>query len=240
MKCIIVDDEELAIGVIANYIGQISGLEIIGTYSNAPDAFVALQQSKVDILFLDIQMPKMTGFHLLQTLINPPHIIITTAYREFAADSYDFNVADYLVKPIPLGRFMQAISKIYTLTDQNYGKAYETSKTEEPTIEPAFIYIKSDRQFVKVILDEILYIESIKNHVKIVTQTASFITLLSISQIEQKMPPQRFIRIHRSYILSLSKIASFSQSAVTIKNKTLPIGLLYKNEVMKRLNSNVI
>lgn len=239
MKCMIVDDEKMAIKVIESHISHIKGLEVLSVHYNAMDAFSALQQQPVDVLFLDIQMPKMSGLSLLRSLPSKPHVILTTAHREFALESYELEVIDYLLKPISLERFTKAMGKIFRLEQKQFHIQPVTSPTPA-TMEAPFIYIKSDRQFVKILLDDILYIESIRNHILIVTEGKKYTTLLSLSQIEEKLPPQRFLRIHRSYIISCTKIDQFSHSNITIGSQLLPIGNLYKNEVLKRLSLNLI
>lgn len=239
MKCMIVDDEKMAIKVIENHINYIKGLEVASVHYNAMDAFSALQQEAVDILFLDIQMPKMSGLSLLRSLPSKPHVILTTAHREFALESYELEVVDYLLKPISLERFTKAMGKVFRLEQKQFQIQSIVPPTPS-TLEAPFIYIKSDRQFVKILLDDILYIESIRNHILIVTESKKYTTLLSLSQIEEKLPPQRFLRIHRSYIIACAKIDQFSHSNITIGSKLLPIGNLYKNEVLKRLSLNLI
>lgn len=239
MNCIIVDDEELAIKVLENHISKIDTLHIVATCKNAMEAFSRIQREKVDLLFLDIQMPKLSGFGLLKSLPQAPHVVITTAHREFALESYEFTIADYLLKPISFERFLKAISKIHYL-DQL--KAPVVSSFSEPITQEnnqAFFYIQSDRQFVKILLKEVLFIESHRNHVRILTSTGNYITLKSISEMERKLPPQHFIRIHRSYIVNLSKINQFTHSNIQVGDKTLPIGSMYKNEVVKRLSKDL-
>lgn len=240
LKCIIVDDEEMAIKVISSHIDTIKELEITGTYMNAIEAFAILQQQPIDLLFLDIQMPKMTGLTLIRSLSKPPHIILTTAHREFALESYDLNVIDYLLKPISFERFMKAVGKVLQLEKIQQAPSENSSTQFLITDEAPFIYIKSERQFIKVLLDEILYIESIKNHVKIVTQKETLVTLMTISEMEEKLPLQRFLRVHRSYIAAVSKIEKYTYALVTIAKQELPVGEFYKAEVLKRLQQNLI
>ena len=156
MKCLIVDDEELAIKVIENHISQIDGLEVVGTYFNAMDAFSALQRERVDLLFLDIQMPKMSGLSLLKSLPNKPHVILTTAHREFALEGFELDVVDYLLKPISLDRFLKSLGKVYRLG--NHTLPNVPTLPIPPKNEPSFFYIKSDRQSIKILLEEVLYI----------------------------------------------------------------------------------
>ncbi|MEL7119773.1 MAG: LytTR family DNA-binding domain-containing protein [Bacteroidota bacterium] len=233
MKCIIIDDEEMAIKVLESHISKISNLEIIATYNNAMDAFASMQNQQIDLVFLDIQMPKLTGFGLLKTLSSYPNIIITTAHREYALESYDFIISDYLLKPISFERFLKAVSKVQEINFKS-----ELSNPAVQTINdstPPFFYIRSDRRFVKINLDTILYIESIRNHVRIVTTDGNHITQTMISEMEEKLPPQYFLRIHRSYIVAKSKIQEFTKTNLTINKKTIPIGNFYKREVLKQL-----
>ena len=238
MKCLIVDDEEMAVKVIENHISHIDGLEISGVCYNAMDAFAFLQREEVDLLFLDIQMPKMSGLTLLKSLTYKPHVILTTAHREFALEGFELDVVDYLLKPISLDRFLKSVGKVFRF-ENNTTKTLPP-RIEETTNEPAFFYIKSERQFIKILLDEVLFIESLRNHVKIYTLNDNYITLLGITQILEKLPHQHFVRIHRSYIVSISKIHRFTQTNLMVGKKTLPIGQIYREEVLKRLEANLI
>lgn len=238
MRCLIVDDEEMAIKVIENHLQQIEGLEVIATCFNAIDAFTILQRQKIDLLFLDIQMPKMSGIGLLKSLSHKPHVILTTAHREFALEGFELDVVDYLLKPISFNRFLKAIGKVFRL--ENNPLSFAPPPMAKPPTEPAFFYIKSERQFIKILLEEVLYIESLRNHVKILTSNATYTTLLGISQMEEKLPPQHFIRIHRSFIVSLSKVSRFSQGNLMVGEQHLPIGQSYREQVLKVLEGNLL
>lgn len=238
MNCLIVDDEELAVKVIENHIKQIDGLEVLGVCSNAMEAFSVLQKEKVDLLFLDIQMPKISGLSLLKSLTKRPHVILTTAHREFALEGFDLDVTDYLLKPISLDRFLKSVGKVFRA--KNSTTSFSPESTSPIIEEPLFFYIKSDRHFIKILVNEVLYIESLRNHVKIVTTTGNFTTLQGISQMEEKLPPQHFLRIHRSYIISLSQVTRFSQTNLNIGDKTLPIGNSYRQEVLDKLGTHLI
>ena len=238
MKCLIVDDEELAVKVIENHISQIDGLEIVGSYYNAMDAFSALQREKIDLLFLDIQMPKMSGLSLLKSLSHRPHVILTTAHREFALEGFELDVVDYLMKPISLDRFLKSLGKVYRLNNNN--PPTTTTVIEKPKNEPSFFYIKSDRQSIKILLEDVEYIESLRNHVKIVTTKGNYTTLLGISHMQKKLPPQHFLRIHRSFIVSYSKVNRFTQTNLIVGEKSLPIGNSYRDDVLKKLEIGLI
>ncbi|HYF30242.1 MAG TPA: LytTR family DNA-binding domain-containing protein [Chitinophagaceae bacterium] len=238
MKCLIVDDEEMAVKVIENHISRIGHLQVAGVYYNAMDAFSAMQNNDIDLLFLDIQMPKMTGLSMLQMLPKQPHVIVTTAHREFALEGFNLDVVDYLLKPVSFDRFLKAIGKVYRL-EKTIPSSAGLQASEPPTDEPPFFYIKSDRKFIKVLVDEVIYIESLRNHIKVVTSNGNFITLLSISQMEEKLSPQHFIRIHRSFIVPVARIKQFSQTQVTVMDHELPIGSLYRSQVLKRLGGHL-
>lgn len=232
IRCLIVDDEPLARDVIRRYISEISTLELVGECANAIQAFTALQQQPIDLLFLDIRMPQLNGNDFLKALKNPPKVIFTTAFSEYALEGYELDVVDYLVKPIPFERFLKAINKAYQFTDP---KAVSRPFVEEKRSE-SFVYFRVDRKMVKVMLSDILYIESMKDYVKIFTMGAMIVTKQSISSVEEMLPEQDFIRTHRSFIVSVQKITSYTQELLEIDKTEIPIGKIYRNEVMKVLD----
>lgn len=235
LQCIIVDDEPLAIRIMEKHISRIQDLEIIGRCESAVEAFSLLQKQKADILFLDIQMPELTGLELLKTIPNPPFVIITTAYREYALEGYELDVVDYLLKPISFERFLKAIQKVYrkanpeTLLQQ---RAMETSGR----MGDEFLLVKVKKKLVKVLLKDILYIENLGDYIRIKTTDKEVVTKMLISDLEKTLPESDFIRIHRSYIIPLARIESFSPSAVEVDNVEIPIGRSYKTVVLKRLD----
>ncbi len=231
IRCLIVDDEPLARDVIRRYISEIPTLELVGECANAIQAFTALQQQPVDLLFLDIRMPQLNGNDFLKALKNPPKVIFTTAFSEYALEGYELDVVDYLVKPIPFERFLKAINKAYNFTDH---KAIARPAIEDKRSE-SFVYFRVDRKMVKVMLGDILYIESMKDYVKVFTLAAKIITKQSISSVEEMLPEQDFIRTHRSFIVSMQKISSYTQELLEVDKTEIPIGKLYRNEVMKAL-----
>ena len=239
MNCMIVEDELPAVKILETHISQFSDLSISGIHHNAMDAFVALQTAPVDILFLDIQLPRMSGVQLLNTLITQPAVIMTTAYREFALEGYELEITDYLLKPISFERFTKAIAKVYKAVHRPLPLP-PPSVTPEPLFSAPFIYVKCEREHVKILLDDLLYIESIKNHVRLVTTTATYITLMGLSQIEEKLPGAHFLRIHRSFVVSLRHIDKFTHAYVVIGKSTLPIGTHYKQQFMKWVDRQVI
>jgi two-component system, LytTR family, response regulator len=232
INCLIVDDEPEAIRVISSYLDKMEGFHIEGKASNAIEAFQILQQKKIDLMFLDIKMPKLNGIDFLKSLSNSSKVIITTAYREFALDGFDLDVVDYLLKPISMERFLKSISKIYKISnlehfnpvnDQNY-----------PQSQP-FIYVKADRKMVKIFLEDIYFIESIKDYVKIITENKIVVAKQRISFLEQMLPEGNFIRIHRSFIISIQKIEAFTSNFIEIKGHSLPVGNMYKNTIVQSL-----
>jgi DNA-binding LytR/AlgR family response regulator len=234
MKCIIVDDEPLAIEVIESYVERLDDFEIVAKCSNALKAFEILQKQSIDVIFLDIQMPKLTGIEFLKSLQNPPQIIFTTAYRDYAIESYELDIVDYLLKPISFDRFLKAISKLY----KGNKFTQDTEKVAQITEQKdAYIYLKVDKKMVKLLLKDIIYIESLKDYVRIKTHDKALVTHQKISYLEEKLPEECFMRIHRSYIVSLSKVESYSPTTIEVPNQELPIGRNYKNQVMEVLNA---
>lgn len=232
IRCLIVDDEPLARDVIRRYISEIPTLELVGECANAIQAFTALQQQPIDLLFLDIRMPQLNGNDFLKALKAPPKVIFTTAFSEYALEGYELDIVDYLVKPIPFDRFLKAVHKAYHFAAPN---TLVRSVSEEKISDP-FVYFRVDRKMVKVMLGDILYIESMKDYVKVFTTTDKLITKQSISSVEAMLPEQYFIRTHRSFIVSLQKITSFTQEILEIDKTEIPIGKLYRNDVIKLLD----
>lgn len=232
-KCIIVEDEPIAISVVESHLQNFPDIEITAKCSNAIKAFEVLQKQKIDLMFLDINMPKLSGLDFLKTLTNPPRVIITTAYREYALDGYEFNVVDYLLKPISLERFMKAINKYSEL--KKSGAPYEKMHVNSIEKTGSYIYVKSDRKNIKIDLSEILFLESMKDYVVVHTRNKKIITKQLISAFEKTLPQTMFVRIHRSYIVSISKITAVTKTSIEIGKKELPVSRNYKNEVAKVL-----
>ncbi|MEO0582490.1 MAG: LytTR family DNA-binding domain-containing protein [Bacteroidota bacterium] len=236
LRCIIVDDEPLALDVLESYIEKIDGLEMVARLDNAVDAFNFLNRHTIDLLFLDIQMPKLTGIELLKNISHKPKVIFTTAYRDYALQGYELDVVDYLLKPISFDRFLRAVNKVYQI---NQPKQEQVTQYLAPDVQPyaeSFIYLKSDKKMVKVLLKEILYIESLKDYVRVFSPDKSVTAYQRISYMEEKLPEDKFIRIHRSFIISLDKVEAYSAGFVEIAGKEIPIGRNYRSEVLKTLN----
>ena len=228
IKCLLVDDEPIALDILAAYVHQVETLELVGTCRSAVDAFTMLQSKPVDLLFLDIQMPRLSGLDLLRTLPNPPQTIITSAYREYALDGYELNVLDYLIKPIPFERFMKAVGKVFT-----YKQAVPISN---PTAEEEpFLFVKEDRQLVRIALRDIVFLESLRDYVKITTATQQVVTRQTLGYYEELLPKEQFIRIHRSFMVAKAKIVSMTDTRIEVAGQTLPIGRYYKPQVFDQL-----
>lgn len=230
IRCLVVDDEPPAREIIRRYIEQVPGLQFAGECGNALQAFAFLQQHTADLIFLDIRMPQLNGNDFLKTLKLPPKVIFTTAFPEYALEGYELDVVDYLLKPIQFDRFLKAVNKAFQLTQTKQ----ETVSTEEKKND-SFVYFRADRKMIKVMLRDILYIESMKDYIKVMTTGGTIITKQSISSVEAMLPEREFMRVHRSYIVSLGHIRSFTSEMIGIENTELPIGKLYRNEVLKVL-----
>lgn len=229
IKCIIIDDEPLAIKVLLNYFETFSEFEVLATFNNSLQGLEFINSNLVDVVFLDINMPLMTGFELIRLLENKPRIIITTAFREFAAESYDLEVLDYLVKPIPLPRFIKCIQKI----EAEY-HLKNNIKTEKHQSEP-HIFIKVDKKMVKINIDDILFIEGMKEYIKVVTFEKTYITHKSLTAQTTELPVDRFMRIHKSYTIALNKVKSIEGNRIQIATHTIPIGRNYNKEVKSKI-----
>lgn len=234
IKCVLVDDEPLALDVLESYIKRVDGLELIARCDNAMKAFEVLRYQQVDLIFLDIQMPKLNGIDFLKTLQNPPKVIFTTAYRDYAIEAFDLDAVDYLLKPIPFGRFLKALSKAFGQI-QSANQSIISNEEYEPYITTDTLIVKSDKKMIKINLKEIIYIESLKDYVIIHLSDKRVVTKQKISFLEQKLMDNNFVRIHRSFLVSAPKIESFTPSYIDIHNQKLPIGRSYKSEVGKIL-----
>lgn len=227
IRCITIDDEPLALQVIQTHLKQIPDVELVASYSNPIEAFDILTSDAIDLIFLDIEMPLLSGIDFVKTLKNPPKIIFTTAYRNYAIESYELDVIDYLLKPISFTRFFKAINKYKStvnvkVTDQD---------VKELEVANDHIYVNSNKKFIKINFDDILYVESIKDYVRIHSNTTTVITKDTISNFEQKLP-HNFLRIHRSFIVNTSKVTAFTKVDVEIDAKEIPIGASYKEAVI--------
>ena len=234
-KCLVIDDEPLARDLMRSHIEKLENFEIVEECSDAMKALHALQNYPVDLMFMDIQMPQITGIEFLKTLKHPPKVIITTAYREYAIDGFELDVVDYLLKPITFERFLKSINKYFQVSQDDL----TPEQSANPTIqnEEAFIYVKENKKVIKIHLSEIVYVEGLSEYVQIYTENKKIITKTSMTNMEEKLPDSDFLRIHKSYIVSLPKIEAFTSSSIELNGKELPIGRSYKSSVQEVLLS---
>lgn len=232
LRCLLVDDEPPAIEVLRSHISNVNGLDVSATCKNAVEALDILHRTPIDLVFLDIKMPKLLGTDFLKNLSNPPKVIFVTAYREYALDSYDLDAVDYLVKPVTFERFLKAVFKVKRLM------GYEvTSISNEYKRNPdAFVYVRVNRSMQKVLVNQILYIESWKDYVKIYLTTGeNFMARQSISSMENMLSEHSFLRVHRSYMISLDKMTGYNNNDIIVGGKEIPIGRLYKQQVISTI-----
>lgn len=229
IKCIIIDDEQLAISVIENYLKSFDHFEIVGTFNNPLKAYSVLEREKVDVIFLDINMPQISKFVFIENLNNKPLIVITTAYQEYTVKSFELNVLDYLVKPIPFDRFLKTINKIY---QQIY---VSTSIGDIGLQQEPHIFLKVDKKLLKINLNDILYIESLKDYIKVITNLGDYVVHKSLTAITEELPLSNFLRVHRSYTISINKITAIDGNAIEIANRRIPIGRNYLKQAKERI-----
>ncbi len=227
MKCLIVDDEPLAQRVLEKYIAELSDLTLTAKCSDAIEAMEILEKEQIDLLFLDINMPRLSGINFLKSYKNPPLVIITTAYTEYAVESYELNVLDYLKKPFSFERFLLAVQKAKNAA------AGSTETSSEPL---KSIFIKSNKKTINVIIDSIQYVEALGDYIKIYTDEDHIVTYQSMKGIERLLPENKFCRVHKSYIIALSKIKSIEGNMIHLADTTIPIGNSYKQSFMQQIN----
>jgi DNA-binding LytR/AlgR family response regulator len=232
LSYMIVDDEPLAIDVLENYLTRLDAANITRC-ENAVDAFQALQHKRFDLIFLDIEMPLLSGIEFLKTVKDPPAIVITTAYRDYAVEGFELEVIDYLVKPVSFPRFMKAMEKM--LKSSRTAPAISIEAPQRPSM-PEYLFLKVDRKFVKIQLCDILYIESLKDYVRVKTADRSWITNQSLTEITDKLPSDRFARVHRSFTIAFDKIATIDGNCVDIAGNLIPISREHRQEVFRKLH----
>ena len=237
LRCIIVDDEDLARGVVEMYLKDIDFIEVVASCSNAMEALSIINNQRIDLMFLDINMPKIDGLSFLKTLKFPPKVIITTAYREFAVEGFELDAVDYLCKPYSLERFLIAVNKTVNRikAEQEHKPDVIRSNTEEIRSTEPYIFVKADKRTYRVGLDKILYIEAVGDYVKIITTEKSLITYMYLKDIEKMLPSKLFPRVHRSFIVSISKIESIEGNQIRIQKSVIPIGRNYREAFMSLL-----
>ncbi len=227
ISCFIIDDEPPAIQLLNKYCSMVDQLEVVDTFGSAIQAFDKLNETTIDLLFLDIQMPIINGLAFLKSLQNPPSVILTTAYREYAVEAYDLDIIDYLLKPIPFDRFLKSI-------DRYKEKGKLSQDLNEKREESPFIFFNINKKQHKVVIDDITYLESLKDYVRIHTLNETLVVKGNLGSIFEKFPIDKFIRIHRSYAIAIRSLKSYNQKVVDLNGITLPIGESYKSAFMDR------
>lgn len=225
IRCIIVDDEQLARDVLEMFISDVPDLKLVGICKNAYEALHTLENDFVDVMFLDIQMPDVSGINLVKSLKNPPLVVFTTAYEEYALEGYEVWAVDYLLKPISLDRFNQALDKVRIILGMHESASNDSDD---------YMFVRSSYQDMKIKYSDVLYIKGLKDYVKIVLPEKKIVTLMNIKGIMEKLPEDRFVRIHKSYIVALDKIESVKGRSLMIAEKEIPIGLTFRDDFKKR------
>jgi len=238
MNCIIVDDEPLALDLLEDFISKIPFLNLVANCKNGFEAANAIRNKPVDLIFLDIQMPDISGIQLFQSLTIKPQVIFTTAYHDYAVEGFNLDATDYLLKPFSFERFLKSVNKAYDLF-QLKSKNGNSGKKEFDPNDKNYIFLKEGTTTVKVILSEILYLESLKDYIKIYTPHKTFITLMPLKKMAEKLPHDRFIRVHRSYIIAFSKIDSIQRNRIVIGENWIPIGDQYKESFFNSIDKGV-
>ncbi|CAL1520078.1 LytTR family DNA-binding domain-containing protein [Chitinophaga sp. MM2321] len=234
IKCIAVDDEPLALEIMEDYIRKVPYLTLAGKFENAANALHFLQEEPVDLVFLDIKMPDITGIQFLKSLKYPPMVIFTTAYGEYALDGFNLDVVDYLLKPVPFERFLKAAAK----ANETMSATQQKGNTVDAAWLNDYIFIKTEYKIIKINLEDILFIEALKDYTKIYTQNLPVLTLRSLKSFETRLPADKFIRVHRSYLVSLNKINSVEKNTVMIANQPIPISDGYRDRFYDVINRN--
>ncbi|HPT20644.1 MAG TPA: response regulator transcription factor [Bacteroidales bacterium] len=233
IKCIIIDDEPLAVEILEAYIEKVPYLQLMGSFNNSLDALQYMKSNHVDLLLLDIQMPELTGFQLMSILDNPPLVIFTTAFNQYAIKSYELEAVDYLLKPFDLERFLKAVEKVWKR--KSNGSSASASSPENVTADThtseSFIFIRTEHRLQRVEKKDILYIEGMKNYLRVITPAGKYMTLMSFKNMEDLLSGPRFIRVHKSFIVALDKIDSVERGRIRIGKVFIPIGDKYRKEV---------
>ena len=224
IKCIIIDDEPLAAEVIAKHLSEFSNMELVNTFKNPLEALGSIESGEIDVVFIDINMPKMNGLDFIKSIEATPYFIITTAYREYAVESFDLDVLDYLVKPVPFARFLKSINKLSQkfLSDRSLESAAQN-------LEKSFIFLKVDKKLIKIKFEDINYIESLKDYIKVFTTTGDYLAHKTLSGITEELPKSQFLRLQRSFTVALDKIQAVEGNSVLVAGKRIPIGRKYIN-----------
>lgn len=229
-NCIVIEDEHIAREGIEGFIHKIDTLNLVGSFSNPLLALDVLKESKIDLIFLDIQMPGITGISFLKTLANPPSVIITTAFSNYAVEGFELNVVDYLLKPFSFERFLNAVNKVELRTPKNLNTDIETKD--------GYLFIKCENKIEKIFYNDILFVEAMENYVIVQTEKRKYISYLTLNSVEDYLPDNLFVRVHKSYIIAISKIDSIERNTIKIKNHLIKFNRNNKEEVLKLILKN--
>ncbi len=233
LGCVIIDDEHLARQYLKDYVSKVPFLELKGDFNSPLKALDLLKSNQIDLMFLDIEMPEISGIDFLKTLDRQPRVILTTAYREYALEGYELDVSDYLLKPFSFDRFLKAVNKVSDLIHQEKQLLPETMQNEStsPELHDEYLIIRADRKYYKINYDDLILIEGQKAYVTFHTTGKKITALASLRELEDKLPEKQFIRIHKSYIVSIKRIRSLDGSDIEIHNRCLPVGKSYRKKV---------
>jgi two-component system, LytTR family, response regulator len=239
IRCIVVDDEPLALDILTDYIAKVPSLELVKATTSAFEALSLVQDGKADLVFLDVQMPELTGIQFLKIINGKCDVILTTAYSQYALDGYELNIVDYLLKPIAFDRFYKAVSKVQAPVAAE--SAVPAEKTQSaPAAGPEYIFVKTEHRIQKIYINDILYIEGLKDYISIFTPSERVITLQHMKKMEEVLPGGRFARVHKSYIVAIDKIESIERSRILIADKVIPIGDTYRDQFFRQIEDKNI
>lgn len=239
IRCVVVDDEALARKYLKDYISKVPFLELVGDFNSPLKAYELLEKGMVDLMFLDIQMPEITGLDFLRSLDRKPFVILTTAYKEYALEGYELDISDYLLKPFSFNRFLKAVNKVNTLIQKQDKKEVPTSDYNQTDFHEDYIIIRADRKYYKINYDDLIFIEGQKAYVTFHSEGKKNVTALaSLKELEEKLPENKFIRIHKSYIVSVKKIDALEGNMIEISGEKLPVGKSFKSKVSELFGLN--
>jgi len=236
IRCIAVDDEPLALDILIDYIGRIPFLKLEGTFDNAMEAMLFINGREVDLIFLDIQMEGLSGMQLMRVLSNPPEVILTTAYDQYAVEGFELNAADYLMKPISFERFVKSVDRVFQKRQQTAGISDGASPlSQPPAAAETFFFVKTENRLQKVFFDEVLFIEGQGDYLRIVTPRRRIMTLTNFSRLEQILPSDRFMRVHKSFMVAIDKIETIERNRIRIGEMLIPVSDSYRKDFFRRV-----